>query len=257
MEIPIGTALAGRYVLTRPLARGGVSTVYQAVDATAGRRLAIKVVDERYAGLIRHEAAMTARLRHPHVPKIFDVGVVAGSDGHDVGYLALELLRGQALTRVLAGGPLPWAGALRIAGTAADVLAVAHRRGVVHRDLTPSNVMLTPDGPKVVDFGLAELIATTSAPADYARPEDDVYALGALLYQMLTGKSPYQSVNRAGPRSTGALRCLAPTPVLAVPGLPTAVAELCRSCMAKNADERPTAREAALHLWTLVGSPIL
>ncbi|GHJ45531.1 hypothetical protein Cs7R123_28730 [Catellatospora sp. TT07R-123] len=247
MELPIGTAIAGRYVLTRPLARGGVSTVYQAVDAAAGRRLAVKVVGPRYSRLIRHEAEMTKMLRHPHVPKIFDVDVVPGPDGRDIGYLALELLQGQNLNNVLGSGPLTVPDALRVAGTAADVLAVAHRRGVVHRDLTPGNVMLTTTGPKVVDFGLAELIHP--GPAHFATPADDVYALGALMYQMITGTSPYPQ--RGSPRDATAVRSLAPTPVFAVPGLPHALAELCRACMDKNALGRPSAREASFALWSL------
>lgn len=173
-------------------------------------------------------------LRHPHVPKIFDVGRVTTSAGHDIGYLALELLSGEALTRTLIHGPLPWRHALCVAGTAADVLAVAHRRGVVHRDLTPANVMLTLRGTKVVDFGLAEAIGGST------KPTDDVYSLGTLLLEMLTGRAR---------RS----RRLDPTPVLGLPGLPAAVAELCRACMAKNAASRPSAREAALAIWTLVG----
>lgn len=177
---------------------------------------------------------MTRLLRHPHVPKIFDVGRVATPGGAQVGYLALELLGGRALTHTLINGPLPWWAALRVAGTAADVLAVAHRRGVVHRDLTPANVMLTPRGAKVVDFGLAEVIGGHNPAAG------DVYALGTLLLEMLTGQ----------PRTS---RRLGPAPVLALPGLPSAVAELCRACMAKNPASRPSAREAALRMWTLVG----
>jgi serine/threonine protein kinase len=234
VELAIGTTLAGRFVLTKPLARGGVSTVYQAVDAAVGRRLAVKVVDDLYAGLIQHEAAMTQLLRHPHVPKIYGVGRVTTPAGRDVGYLALELLGGETLTRTLIHGPLPWRKALRVAGTAADVLAVAHRRGVVHRDLTPANVMLTPNGAKVVDFGLASAIGAET------KPTDDVYSLGTLLLEMLTAR----------PRRS---RRLDPTPVLALPGLPRAVAELCRACMAKNAACRPSAREAALCMWSLVG----
>jgi serine/threonine protein kinase len=233
VELTIGTTLAGRYVLVRQIARGGVSTVYKAVDVGQGRQLAVKVVDEQFSGLIRHEAAMTERLRHPHVPKIFDVDVVRIRTGDNVGYLAMELLGGQALTRTLSHGPMPWRNALRVAGTAADVLAVAHRRGVVHRDLSPANVMLTPGGAKVVDFGLAEVIGAQT------RATDDIHALGALLFEMLTGKS-------RGARNLG------PAPVLALPGLPAGVAELCRACLSKNAANRPTAREAALKLWQLV-----
>jgi serine/threonine-protein kinase len=234
VEIALGTTLAGRYVLTETLARGGVSTVYKAVDVHSPRRLAIKVVDDYYAGLIRHEAEMTKLLHHPHVPKIYDVGMVSLRTGQRAGYLALELLRGQPLTHTLGNGPLPWRTALSVAGTAADVLAVAHRRGVAHRDLSPANVMITSAGTKVVDFGLAEMLSPTTKACD------DVYALGALLFQMLTG------------RSRGA-RTMGPAPVLALPGLPAAVAELCRACLAKNALGRPSAREAALRMWTLLG----
>ncbi len=175
---------------------------------------------------------MTHLLRHPHVPKIFDVGRARTPRGDQIGYLALELLDGQSLTRTLIHGPLPWRRALRVAGTAADVLAVAHRRGVVHRDLSAANVMITTVGAKVVDFGLAEVID------NQARPTEDVYALGTLLLEMLTG-------HRRSARSVG------PVPVL--PGLPPAVAELCRACLAKNPASRPSAREASLHMWRLVG----
>lgn len=233
MDVHLGTTLAGRYVLTKQIARGGVSTVYKAVDTGLGRQLAVKVVDEQFAGLIRHEAEMTRLLRHPHVPKIFDVGIEATPTGAGVGYLALELLDGKALDRTIRLGPMPWRSAVKVAGTAADVLAVAHRRGVVHRDLSPGNVVLTPSGAKVVDFGLADVIGTQT------RPTDDVYALGALLYHMLTGQSRPS-------------RSLGPAPVLALPGLPPGIAELCRSCLAKNAAGRPTARDAALHLWSMV-----
>jgi serine/threonine-protein kinase len=232
VDLAIGTTLADRYVLVKQIARGGVSTVYKAVDVGLGRQVAVKVVDEQFSGLIRHEAAMTELLRHPHVPKIFDVDVVRIRTGACVGYLAMELLSGVALAWTLANGPMPWRTALHVAGTAADVLAVAHRRGVVHRDLSPANVMLTPHGTKVVDFGLAEAIGAST------RAADDIHALGALLFEMLTGQA-------RGARNLG------PAPVLALPGLPSGVAELCRACLSKNAANRPTAREASLRLWSL------
>jgi serine/threonine protein kinase len=234
VEIAIGTRVAGRYVLTSTLARGGVSTVYQAVDVPASRRVAVKMVEPSLGRLVHHEAEMTRLLSHPHVPKIYDSGETILRTGQRAGFLTLELLGGQSLTTALIHGPLPWRRAVAVAGTAADVLAVAHRRGVVHRDLSPANVMLTPSGTKVVDFGLAEAIGART------RACDDVYALGALLFQMLTGRGR-------------AARSLGPAPVLALPGLPSAVAELCRACLAKNASGRPSAREAALRMWSLLG----
>jgi serine/threonine protein kinase len=252
----MGTSIARRYVVMGPLGRGGVCEVYHAVDVVDRRASAIKLVapalaeDERVREMVRREAAMTDRLRHPSVPKLYGVGEARLPGGAVVPYLVLELLKGVPLAGRLASGPLPPLQALRIAATVADVLAVAHRRGVVHRDLNPMNIMMTPTGIKIIDFGLAvEALASGSGQAE------DVYALGVLLYQMLTGRSPYPRSSPAAALASVRQPSPAPTPVLLVPGLPRAVADLCRSCMAKRPADRPDSATVALALWSALTRP--
>src|SRR5207244_12545950 len=128
------------------------------------------------------------------------------------------------------------------------------------------NIMLTRSGPKIIDFGEATTVESTSVlahrqPVPRRRvssaplPSDDVYALGVLLYQMLTGRSPYQGSSPDPQLHAARLRHMAPTPVLLVPGLPRAVAELCRDCMTKLPEDRPTAARVAIALWSLVIEP--
>ncbi len=247
----MGTFFAHRYVLMGPLGRGGVSEVFQAVDVVDCRATAIKMVtpslarDTRIGDTVRREAAITRRLRHPSVPKLYGDGEAPLPDGTVVPYLALELLRGVSLAGLLSGA-LPPPEALRIAATVADVLAVAHRRGVVHRDLNPTNIMMTAAGVKIIDFGLAAETATGAEPAE------DVYALGVLLYHLLTGVSPYPASTSQAALASFRQPKLAPTPVLLVPGLPLAVADLCRSCMAKRAADRPESATVALTLWSVL-----
>jgi len=273
----MGTTIDRRYVLAGPIGHGGVSIVYEAVDTTANERRAIKVLTPAFANdpwareRVRQEAVIADRLRHPSVPKIYDVGDAPLADGTMVPYVVMELLTGVVLASRLAGGALPWREAVSVAATVADVLAVAHRRGIVHRDLSPQNIMLTTKGVKIVDFGLAVVtegarsngtcLATRHpdkypgkivAEANVAEPADDVYALGVLIYQMLTGRSPYPTATAgahlAGPR----FRFVAPTPVLVVPGMPKAVADICRHCMSKRPADRPDGSSVALALWSVV-----
>src|SRR5436190_6893935 len=171
LSLWMGTAIVGRYVLIGPVGYGGVSVVYQAIDTFRGSRTAIKLLspafaDDDYARQrVRQEALITTRLRHPSVPQIYDFGDAQLPDGRVVPYVAMELLSGAMLAGRLAGGALPWPEAVRVTATIADVLAIAHRRGVVHRDLTPANIMMTDSGPKIIDFGEAITIEATSALA--------------------------------------------------------------------------------------------
>lgn len=248
----MGTAIRRRYVLLGPIGRGGVAAVYHAVDAVRGQPMAVKVLHPAFAGdarardNMRREAMITARLSHPSVPRVYDSGDARLPDGTVVPYVVLELLNGVGLAGRLASGPLSWREAVRIAATVADVLAVAHRRGIVHGDLMPSNIMMTTAGTKIIDFGLATVDGRPEGAAE------DVHALGILLYQMLTGRSPYPRANPRTHLAAARFRCAAPTPVLLVPGLPRAVADICRGCLAKRPGDRPDSATVALGLWSVL-----
>lgn len=276
-QLPLGTPIDGRYVLLNPAGFGGISVVYEAIDTVDGRRIALKLPaphfldDPETRRRVHREALITDLLRNPSVPRIYGYGDARLPDGGTVPYVSMELLHGVVLAGRLARGPLPWPEAVTVAATVADVLAIAHRRGVVHRDLAPDNIMVTASGAKIVDFGEATTVETDWVAArgrplpahrvnSGGRPADDVYALGVLLYQMLTGHSPYddgadgwsaRQVYRVD-LSASRRHQAAPTPVLLVPGLPRQVAELCRNCMAKRPQDRPSSRRLALALWELV-----
>jgi serine/threonine-protein kinase len=288
-----GTTFLQRYVLVGPIGHGGVSVVYHAVDTQYSNRVAIKMLAPRYGmdmsarDRIRREALITDLLRHPSVPRIYEFGDAPMPDGAMVAYVVMELLNGTMLTERLAAGQLPWTEAVQIAASIGDVLAVAHRRGVVHRDLTPDNVMMTATGAKLIDFGLATstrpltdrhevplLRRTTggrvrrtgarsgsaaSAPLAYpvpgvGEPADDVYSLGMLLYHMLTGASPHVGGLDSG-FAVARLRHLAPTPVISVAGMPREIADITHACMAKRVAERPDASTVALALWSVLLAP--
>jgi serine/threonine protein kinase len=191
-------AVVGRFELVREIGRGGFGVVYEARDRELGRSAAFKAIRAGSRAALREErllreAEAAARLSHPNIVTLFDVG----RSEHGP-YLVLELLRGQTLAARLEQGPIPGREALRIAVEVAKGLAHAHSQGVVHRDLKPGNVFLCEDGQvKVLDFGLAHAFGQRrvdgGTPA-YMAPEDertDVFALGVILYRMLAGNLPF------------------------------------------------------------------
>ncbi|NNF08698.1 MAG: Stk1 family PASTA domain-containing Ser/Thr kinase, partial [Acidimicrobiia bacterium] len=207
------TLLAERYRLTDHLARGGMADVYAAHDELLGRRVAVKMLhanfatDEAFVQRFRREAQAAANLTHPNIVSIYDTGKDGGSY-----YIVMELVEGRTLREVLRSeGPLLPRRAAEIASEVAAALSVAARGGLAHRDVKPGNILLTPTGSvKVTDFGIArawddsEELTKTGAvigTATYFSPEQaqghpadgrsDLYALGVVLFEMLTGRPPF------------------------------------------------------------------
>jgi serine/threonine-protein kinase len=268
--------LGGRYRLIERLGEGGMSVVWRAYDEALGRPVAVKLLTARYVARassrdrIRTEAQAAAVLSHPHITGVHDYGESAGEAGEPTPYVVMELLTGPTLAERLRDGPLPVRTALEVCAQVASALAAAHGSGLVHRDVKPGNVMLTPAGAKVLDFGLAAAAgARDEATADgevwgtpaYLAPErlssgqvvpaSDVYALGLLLYVALTGRQPWPA--RTVDQLLAAHRHAQPAPLPPIDGLPPAVAELCFRCLAKAPADRPAAHEAARVLAGAVG----
>ncbi|MBN1171938.1 MAG: serine/threonine protein kinase [Micromonosporaceae bacterium] len=262
-----GDRLGNRYLLQRRIGTGGMSVVWRAWDEALQRSVAVKVMHAPLTTclgdreMIRREARAAARIEHPNAMGVYDVGETITSGGRLTAYVVMRLLDGHSLADLLDDGPLIWQDAVEIVVRVADVLAAAHGHGIVHRDVTPENVMLTDEGAKLLDFGIAarvgeredEVPGPVFGTPPYVAPErlhgaeaagaTDVYALGVLMFQMLTGRMPYpettwdelETAHRAGrpPKPTG------------VPGLPRSVARLCRRCLATDPSDRPTAAEIA------------
>lgn len=210
-----GNVFNGRYVLLETIGRGGMATVFRGFDVPHKRQVALKVLnlkfsaEEKAVGQFFTEARMARRLRHPGIVTIHDFGRT------DVGYLfiAMELLDGEPLSRLLhREGPLAPARALRMTLQILDGLSAAHRYGTIHRDLKPDNVFVMQRGDgeqlKLIDFGISQFAGAVAGtkgeisgtPAymspeqirgHKARPESDLYSLGVLLFEMLTGKPPF------------------------------------------------------------------
>jgi serine/threonine-protein kinase len=205
--------LAGRYRVERELGRGGMAKVFQGVDTVLGRQVAIKILapqfadDESFVQRFRREAQAAARLSDQNLVSVFDTG----SD-QDVYFIVMEFVEGRTLADYLAGGGriMPDR-ALEIAESVCNALSAAHAQGVIHRDIKPGNIMITPEGQvKVTDFGIArmtttaETVAQTAAvlgTASYLSPEQaqgqpvdarsDLYSLGCVVYEMVTGRPPF------------------------------------------------------------------
>jgi serine/threonine-protein kinase len=271
-ELTTGSTFAGRYQVIEELGKGGMGEVYKARDTRLDRTVAIKILPpEVSADPVRRtrfelEAKTIAGLNHPNICTLHDVGEQDGTT-----FLVMEHLTGETLGQRLQKGPLPLDQALMVATEIAGALAAAHRQGVIHRDLKPGNVMLTKTGAKLLDFGLAKLtgrgeqldaghlasVPTQSIPLtgegtivgtiQYMAPEQlegkpadartDLWALGAILYEMLTGKRAFEGTSEAS--LITAIMSVETTAISALqPLTPPGVDRLVKRCLAKARDDR-------------------
>ncbi len=254
----------GPYEIIAPLGAGGMGEVYEARDTRLERTVAIKICGVRFTERFEREAKAISSLNHPHICALYDIGHEGSVD-----FLVMEHLEGETLEAHLRKGPLPIEKALRIAIQIASALDAAHRKGVIHRDLKPGNVMLTRSGAKLLDFGLAkmgspvssvaiETIGLTQPPPltvegtilgtyPYMSPEQlegketdarsDIFAFGAMLYEMITGRRSFQGSSSAS--LIAAVMSTNPPPVSTLQPMATpALDRLVRTCLAKSPDER-------------------
>jgi eukaryotic-like serine/threonine-protein kinase len=272
----------GPYELGEPIGAGGMGEVYRARDTRLDRTVAVKILPKHLAETpemrqrFELEARAISSLNHPHICSLYDVGEQDG-----VSYLVMEYLEGETLAARLARGPLPLSDVLKYAVQIADALDKAHRQGVVHRDLKPGNIMLTPQGgAKLMDFGLAKSaiaaasISSMTAPAHavspitvkgtiigtfhYMSPEQvegkevdarsDLFTFGAVLYEMMTGQRAFEGKSQLSVAS--AILDKEPQPISVVqPMTPPALDRVVRRCLAKDPEDRwQTARDLLLEL---------
>jgi hypothetical protein len=249
------------YHILSEVGRGGMGVVYQARQEGLDRLVALKMIlagshaGPEHLARFRTEARAIARLRHPNIVQIYQVGEHEGKP-----FLALEYVEGGNLAQALAGKPWPGQRAAAFVAKLADAMHAVHAEGIVHRDLKPGNVLLDRAGePKITDFGLAKrLESTASGPTitgivlgtpSYMAPEQtggrsreigpaaDVYSLGAILYELLTGKPPFQAATPLDTMMMVVSEEPAP-PRRVCPAVPADLEKICLKCLAKRADER-------------------
>lgn len=217
----IGRLIGGRYLLQAPLGEGGMATLWRALDQQLGREVAVKLLrpqysaDPGFAARFRQEARAAASLSHPNIVSVYDYGT--DPDG-ETQFIVMHLVEGRDLSAILhERGRLEADDAVRVAISVASALEAAHRRGIVHRDVKPGNILITDEGEvEVTDFGIARAVSeasmtvtgTTLGSVHYFSPEQargdevtgasDVYALGIVLYEMLTGRRPFEGDSAAG-----------------------------------------------------------
>ncbi|HTY27624.1 MAG TPA: protein kinase [Mycobacterium sp.] len=256
-----GALLDGRYRVEAKIATGGMSTVYRGLDVRLERPVALKVMDARYAHdsqfltRFQREARAVARLKDPGLVAIYDQG--GGGPSRQPPFLVMELVEGGTLRELLRErGPMPPHAAVAVLRPVLGGLAVAHRAGLVHRDIKPENVLISDDGEvKLADFGLVRAMAeagitSTSVivgTAAYLSPEQvssgaadprsDVYAVGILAYELITGTTPFTGDN---PLAVAYLRIDrdVPPPSSAISGVPPQFDELVARATARNPDDR-------------------
>ena len=266
MALTAGTRL-GPYEILSPIGKGGMGEVFKAKDTRLDRTVAIKVLLEHLAesperkARFDREAKAISQLNHPHICTLYDVGEQDGVD-----YLVMEYIEGDTLAQRLKKGPLPLDKALEYGIQIADGLENAHRAGIVHRDLKPGNAMLTKSGIKLLDFGLAKILAgeveagSSDAPTQqrdltkeqaiigtlqYMAPEQlehkpadartDIFALGVVLYEMVTGKKAFEGESQASLIS--AILKDEPRPMSALDP-PALLERLIKTCLTKDPDRR-------------------
>jgi tRNA A-37 threonylcarbamoyl transferase component Bud32 len=246
--------LLGPYEIVSFIGAGGMGEVYKARDTRLDRNVAIKVAAERFTDRFSREAHAIAALSDSHICTLYDVGP---------NYLVMEYIEGESLAERLKKGALPLEQVLRVGFEAAQALTAAHRHGIIHRDLKPANIMLTQSGTKLVDFGLAAIESAQAAKVQtstvvtgplavvgtlpYMSPEQleakkadarsDIFALGAVLYEMATGKSAFGRDSALA--TIKAVSSEEPKPVTQVAnGIPRDLERIVRRCLQKNRDDR-------------------
>jgi WD40 repeat protein len=266
-------ALPGRvgdYEILAEIGRGGMGVVYQARHVRLGRLVALKmllggcVADPEQRQRFRAEAEAVARLQHPHIVQLFEVGDYEAGEGLPCPYFTLEFVEGGSLAQRLAGRPAPPRQAAAWLEPLARAVHYAHHQDIIHRDLKPSNVLLTRDGqPKICDFGVAKFLAGSDlktlsgmlvGTAEYMAPEQaegktaaepatDVYALGAILYEMLTGRPPFKGTSTLD--TLNQVRQVEPVPPRRLqPRLPRDLETVCLKCLEKDPRRRYGSAEA-------------
>ena len=282
MPLTAGTRL-GPYEIVDKLGQGGMGEVYRANDTRLDRTVAIKVLPEILADnpelkeRFEREAKAVSSLNHPNICTLYDVHLRQGSGGQvggadDIDYLVMEHLEGDNLAETLSSGPLPLQQALAIGAQIADALDKAHRQGVVHRDLKPANVVLTKQGAKLLDFGLAKQLEGSSLSGgselsalpteaqpltregtllgtfQYMAPEQlegkavtaqsDIFALGAVLFEMVTGQRAFKGGGSTASIISVIMTAEPPAPSSLQPGASPALDALIQGCLAKDPEER-------------------
>ncbi len=270
----VGVTLGGRYTLERRIGQGGSADVYRAKDTRLDRTVSVKVLnDERahdaaYRDRLAKEAKAAAALTHAGIVRILDAGEadLPSAGGVTVAhtFIVMEYVQGIELTKVIAKGPLKVAEALRIAKEVADALAFAHKKHIIHRDITPGNIMITKSGNvKVLDFGIAfsrpdnesdatQALNIVGTPA-YFSPEQasgsqgdersDIYSLGVVLFEMLTGRVPFAATDAVNV-ARAHLNDFAPPPSQLNPKVPLKVDMLVERALSKTPAARYTTAAA-------------